>query len=127
METTDLNLMLIEANEQIKRLSFEETQNIILSTKHVILDVREESEVSFSGMIKNPVNIPRGLIEFKFRPGSKENPINIDEETNILLYCAVGHRSALAAKALEDIGFSNVFNIGGFGEWVSNGGEIDKP
>jgi rhodanese-related sulfurtransferase len=53
------------------------------------------------------------------------NPITINDDTFILVYCAGGYRSALAAKVLEDIGFKNVFNIGGFGEWISNGGEIE--
>ena len=50
--------------------------------------------------------------------------MHIDDETNILLYCAGGYRSALAAKTLLDLGFKNVYNIGGFNEWCSSGGEI---
>ena len=48
----------------------------------------------------------------------------IDDETHILVYCAGGYRSALAAKTLKDIGFNNIFNIGGYEEWIQNGGEI---
>jgi rhodanese-related sulfurtransferase len=40
------------------------------------------------------------------------------------VYCAGGYRSALAAKTLKDFGFKNVFNIGGYDEWIQNGGEI---
>ena len=47
-----------------------------------------------------------------------------DNETYILVYCAGGYRSALAAKTLKDFGFKNVFNIGGYEEWIQNGGEI---
>ena len=63
---------------------------------------------------------------FKLAPDSANNPINIDDNTNILVYCAGGYRSALAAKALQDLGFKNVFNIGGFADWVNSGGEIVK-
>lgn len=122
-----LNSLLEEANNQIQRLSYEETIEVINTKPHVIIDVREESEVQTHGLIKGAVNIPRGVIEFKLAPNSLHNPININDDTFILVYCAGGYRSALAAKVLEDIGFNNVFNIGGFGEWVSNGGEIDKP
>ena len=126
MNNKTLESLLVEANDQIKRLSYEETLAKIQNPNHVIIDVREESEVAFSGLIKNAVNIPRGLIEFKLKPDSLDNPIHIDSDTDILLYCAAGFRSALAAKALEDTGFKNVYNIGGFGEWVSNGGDVTK-
>ena len=126
MNNKTLESLLAEANDQIKRLSYEETVTKIQNSNHVIIDVREESEVAFSGLIKNAVNIPRGVIEFKLKPNSLDNPIHIDSATDILLYCAAGFRSALAAKALEDAGFKNVYNIGGFGEWISNGGDIIK-
>jgi|TARA_B110000967_G_scaffold20685_1_gene19317 rhodanese-related sulfurtransferase len=126
MANKTLESLLIEANDQIKKLSYEETVEIIHNSKHVIIDVREESEVNFSGLIKNAVNIPRGVIEFKLKPNSLQNPINIDSDTTILVYCAAGFRSALAAKSLEDAGFDNVFNIGGFAEWISNGGDLEE-
>ena len=126
MNNKTLESLLSEASDQIKRLSYEETVTKIQNSNHVIIDVREESEVAFSGLIKNAVNIPRGVIEFKLKPNSLDNPIHIDSATDILLYCAAGFRSALAAKALEDAGFENVYNIGGFGEWISNGGDITK-
>ena len=126
MNNKTLESLLVEANDQIKRLSYEETLAKIQNPNHVIIDVREESEVAFSGLIKNAINIPRGVIEFKLKPDSPDNPIHIDSDTDILLYCAAGFRSALAAKALEDSGFQNVYNIGGYGEWVSNGGDVSK-
>ena len=126
MNNKTLESLLVEANDQIKRLTYEETLAKIQNPNHVIIDVREESEVAFSGLIKNAVNIPRGVIEFKLKPDSPDNPIHIDSDTDILLYCAAGFRSALAAKALEDSGFQNVYNIGGYGEWVSNGGDVTK-
>ena len=120
-----LNTLLEEANKQIQRLTYEETAEIINNQPHVIIDVREELEVQTLGLIKNAINIPRGVIEFKLAPNSLHNPMTINDDTFILVYCAGGYRSALAAKVLEDMGFKNVFNIGGFGEWLSNGGEIE--
>ena len=124
MSQTSLESMLSEANQNIKRLDFSETENIIKNTNHVIIDVREESEVQTHGLIKNATHIPRGLIEFKLKPYSFDNPVTIDDDTNILVYCAGGYRSALAAQTLVNLGFNNVYNIGGFGEWVSNGGQL---
>ena len=124
MQTKTLEKLLIEANDLVKRLSFEESFNLIKNSKVVIIDVREESEVYNLGLVKNAIHIPRGLLEFKLSPNSPNNPVLIDDKTNILVYCAGGYRSALAAKTLLDLGFKNVYNLGGFQEWVQSGGEI---
>ena len=126
MQTNSLETLLIEANDLVKRLSFEESNELIKNTQTVIIDVREESEVYNLGIIKNAVHIPRGLIEFKLSPNSSNNPVLINDNTNILVYCAGGYRSALAAKTLLDLGFKNVYNLGGFQEWVEYGGEIQS-
>ena len=126
MQHKTLNDLLIDANNEVRSLDYVETLNKIENDKCVIIDVREESELIQHGYIKNAINIPRGLIEFKLAPDSANNPISIDDNTNILVYCAGGHRSALAAKVLQDLGFKNVFNIGGFTDWVNSGGEIVK-
>ena len=123
MQTNTLSRLLEEANKIVARLSYEETC-IKINDGATIIDVREESELSQNGMIKNAIHIPRGLIEFILSPDSPKNPSNINKDTIILVYCAGGYRSALAAKSLLELGFNNVFNIGGFDEWVNNGGEI---
>ena len=124
MQTKTLEALLIEANELVKRLSYDESVDLINNTQTVIIDVREESEVYNLGLIKNAIHIPRGLLEFKLSPNSPNNPVLISDDTNILVYCAGGYRSALAAKSLLDLGFKNVYNLGGFQEWVESGGEI---
>ena len=124
MQTKTLEVLLMEANELVKRLSYDESVDLINNTQTVIIDVREESEVYNLGVIKNAIHIPRGLIEFKLSPNSPNNPVLIKDDTNILVYCAGGYRSALAAKSLLDLGFKNVFDLGGFQEWVESGGEI---
>ena len=124
MQTKTLEELLIEANELVKRLSYDQSVDLINNTQTVIIDVREESEVYNLGVIKNAIHIPRGLIEFKLSPNSPNNPVLINDDTNILVYCAGGYRSALAAKSLLDLGFKNVYNLGGFQEWVESGGEI---
>ncbi len=124
MQIKTLESLLKEANNEIKRLSFEESLSIINELNTIIIDVREESEVNNSGMIKNAIHIPRGLLEFTLIPNSPNNPVKIDNNTNILVYCAGGYRSALSAKTLKDLGFKNVYNLGGYSEWLDNGGDI---
>jgi rhodanese-related sulfurtransferase len=124
MENKNLETMLIEANKNVERLTYEETCNILKQPNTFIIDVREESEVANFGLIKNAIHIPRGLIEFKIELNSSNNPAGINNDSNLLFYCAGGFRSALAANTVKNLGFFNVYNIGGFGEWVNNGGEI---
>ena len=70
MQTDTLDSLLAEANKIIKRLSFQESMEMINNTKTIIIDVREESEVFNLGIIKNAIHIPRGLLEFKLSPNS---------------------------------------------------------
>tara|TARA_B100000945_G_scaffold309020_1_gene299418 strand:- start:484 stop:873 length:390 start_codon:yes stop_codon:yes gene_type:complete len=123
MQIKSLDSLLEDANKIVTKLSYEETCSKIKNGASII-DVREEVELNKKGMIKSAIHIPRGLIEFTLSLNSVDNPNNISENSTILVYCAGGFRSALAAKTLIDLGFKNVFNIGGFDEWVINGGEI---
>jgi rhodanese-related sulfurtransferase len=124
MENKTLGSLLLEANQNVPRLNYDESLLLLKNDNTVLIDVREESEVASFGIIKNAIHIPRGLIEFKIEYDSLSNPSNIKNDTNILFYCAGGYRSALAAYSIQQLGFKNVFNIGGFGEWVDNGGEV---
>lgn len=112
------------ANDSVKRLNFDEANEFILEGAFVI-DVREESEVAQTGRVSNALHIPRGLIEFKLNPEAQNNPLGIQKDSTLLVYCAAGVRSALAAKTLQDLGFENVFNLGSISEWVSNGGTLE--
>ena len=100
MQTKTLEDLLNEANELITRLSYEETIKKINNEDSIIIDVREESEVFNQGIIKDAIHIPRGLLEFKLHLNSPDNPFIINADTNLLVYCAGGFRSALAAKTL---------------------------
>ena len=124
MQHKSIESLLFEANNEIERLSFDDSMKIINNQHTVIIDVREESEVNNSGIIKNAVHVPRGLLEFTLIPNSPNNPVQINDDTYILVYCAGGYRSALAAMTLKDLGFQNIFNLGGYNEWIENGGEI---
>ena len=119
---TNINQLLNEANELVPKISFEDASAIMNDPNTIILDVREGQELRESGKIKGAVHVPRGLLEFIFRP---EDYVEDLEKMRILIYCAAGARAALAAKTLMDIGYKDVFNLGGFKEWVENGGEIE--
>ena len=119
---TNINELLREANELVPRINFDDASALIDDPNTIILDVREEQELRESGKIKGAIHVPRGLLEFVFRP---EDYVKEPEKMKILVYCAAGARAALAAKTLIYIGYKDVFNLGGFNEWVENGGEIE--
>ena len=119
---TNINELLNEANELVPRISFDDANAILDDPNTIILDVREGQELRESGKIKGAIHVPRGLLEFVFRP---EDHVEDPGKMKILVYCAAGARSALAAKTLMYIGYKDVFNLGGFKEWVENDGEIE--
>lgn len=119
---TNINELLREANELVPRINFDDASTLVDDPNTIILDVREEQELRESGKIKGAIHVPRGLLEFVFRP---EDYVKEPEKMKILVYCAAGARAALAAKTLIYIGYKDVFNLGGFKEWVENGGEIE--
>ena len=120
--------LISEALEQIKTISADEALKLNNDNKCNLIDLREESELINSGSIENSTHIPRGLLEFSLNPNSpliQNNLIDISKE--IVLFCAAGGRSALAAKTLKDMGFKNVSHIdGGFGAMMNNGFKVKK-
>jgi rhodanese-related sulfurtransferase len=121
----DLNQLLQEANEKVKRLTYAEASQVIAKEKNLIIDVREESEVTASGLIKGAINIPKSLFDNNFSKDLIETHIDDIEQTKVLLYCAVGVRSALVGLILINNGYKNILNIGGYLEWVSSNGPIE--
>ena len=125
MNETDIQKLLQEANDNVPRLSFEEANNIISKADTLIIDVRETSEIEATGLIKNAINIPKSIIDANFDHSLIKNHLNDDEDITILVYCAVGVRSALVGHKLIKNGYKKVVNLGGFSEWVSFNGPIE--
>ena len=125
MNETDIQKLLQEANDNVPRLSFEEANNIISKADTLIIDVRETSEIEVTGLIKNAINIPKSIIDANFDHSLIKNHLNDDEDITILVYCAVGVRSALVGHKLIKNGYKKVVNLGGFSEWVSFKGPIE--
>ena len=125
MNETDIQKLLQEANDCVPRLSFEEANNIISTMDTLIIDVRETSEVEVTGLIKNAVSIPKSIIDANFDHSLVKDHLNNNEDVTILVYCAVGVRSALVGHKLIKNGYKKVLNLGGFSEWTSFNGPIE--
>ena len=120
MNQIEIQRLLQEANDCVPRLSFEEANNIISSVNTLVIDVRETSEIEATGLIKNAVNIPKSIIDANFDHSLIKDHLNTNEDLSILVYCAVGVRSAFVGHFLLNQGYKNVYNLGGYAEWVAN-------
>ena len=103
-----------EANQLIKTLDVIEVSSLIKNNECILIDIRDIRELWKEGTVKNSKHIPRGMLEFWLDPQSsyfKEH--KIDQKKKIILYCALGMRSALATKSLVEMGFKNVAHING--------------
>lgn len=92
----------------------------------LVVDVRDAPEVEKSGKAAGAVNVSRGMLEFRADPDSPYHDKAFSKDKNVILYCASGGRSALAAKTLKEMGYDKVFNVGGFKDWVEGGGAVEK-
>ncbi|HEY6957919.1 MAG TPA: rhodanese-like domain-containing protein [Candidatus Limnocylindria bacterium] len=92
----------------------------------ILVDLREPGELVESGRIAGSLNVPRGMLEFRADPTSPYHLEGFDPERRIILHCATGGRSALAAAALLDMGYTNVAHLeGGLKAWVAAGRPIE--
>ena len=105
-----------DANKLIKVMSPDQVKNAYDKGEITLIDVRDIRELWKEGTIKNAIHIPRGMLEFWLDPNSSYFQQNkIGNIKKMVLYCALGFRSALATKALQEMGFDNVSNAeGGF-------------
>ena len=115
-----------EANKSIQTLDPTTVKSMLDKNECVLIDVRDIRELWKEGTVKNAKHIPRGMLEFWLDPQSsyfKEN--KFDPNKKMVLYCALGMRSALSTKTLVDMGFENVAHVkGGFDALKQNGFEI---
>ena len=103
-----------KANELIKVMSPEQVKNAYDKGDVTLIDVRDIRELWKEGTIKDSIHIPRGMLEFWLDPQSSYyQEKKIGDIKNIVLFCALGFRSALATKALKEMGFDNVANASG--------------
>ena len=115
-----------EALKSIETLSSSEAKSLYEKKEISLIDVRDIRELWKEGTIENSVHIPRGMLEFWLDPGSSYYKANkIKDIKKMVLFCALGLRSALATKSLIDMGFENVAHVdGGFDALKKNGMKI---
>ena len=106
--------LVAEALKEIKTINTDEAFKISEENNCNLIDIRDIRELEKEGRVENSHHIPRGMLEFWLDPNSpyfKEG--KLDQNKEIVLFCAGGLRSALAAKSLKDMGFEKVSHIDG--------------
>ena len=108
--------LVSEALSKVKTITVDEALKLSNEDKCTLIDIREKGELDKAGRIENSNHIPRGMLEFWLDPdGPYFKSGKIDMNKEMVLFCAGGLRSALAAKALKEMGFEKVSHIdGGF-------------
>lgn len=119
--------LLAEANAVIDTVTVHDAVPMLGDPDTVFIDIRDETELSRTGKIQGAVSAPRGHLEFYADPATAmHNPVFASGK-RLLLYCASGGRSTLAAKTLYDMGIPKVAHIaGGFAAWNEAGGPVQS-
>ena len=118
--------MLEAANAAVTKITPAQAKEMIGKGNVLVLDVRDAPEVEKSGKVQGALNVSRGMLEFRADPDSPYHDKAFAKDKPVILYCASGGRSALVGKLLKDMGYSQVYNVGGFKDWVDAGGAVDK-
>ena len=116
---------LSEANNAVEKMDTETAIARHGQENVVFIDVRDGKEIDSTGTILGAHRIPRGFIEFAADESTNFHNKEITKNKEILLVCGAGGMAALAGKTLREMGYTKVFNIGGFQAWKDTGGPVE--
>ena len=116
MAIKSLQTLVSEAMGEIKTINADEALKMVEENNCNLIDIREDKELESTGKVENSVHIPRGKLEIYLDPNSALYQQGVlDKNKEIVLFCAGGVRSALAVKALKNMGYEKISHIeGGF-------------
>lgn len=118
-----------EAMEEIRTYTVADVVARLNDPHTQLVDIRDVRELSHLGTVPGAFHAPRGMLEFWVDPASPYYKSALgDESKEYILFCGAGWRSALATKALQDMGMTNVAHIdGGYTEWLKQAAPIEAP
>ena len=117
MTIKSIQTLFSEAMQEIKTINADEALKMVEENNCNLIDIREGNELESTGKVENSVHIPRGKLEIYLDPNSAMFQQGVlDQNKEMVLFCAGGLRSALAVKALKNMGYEKISHIeGGFG------------
>ena len=119
--------LVATAKSEIENLSVEQVKREMAGGNVVVVDIRDQEECAQNGVIPGSQHVSRGMLEFSATPGLPIYRDFFQPDKRIILHCAVGARSALGAKVLKDMGYTNVAHLEtGFNGWKAAGAPIEQ-
>ena len=117
MTVKSIQTLVSEAMQEIKTIKVDDAHKMLEDNECNLIDIREARELEKTGSVENSVHISRGMLEVFLDPNSVYfQKGKLDQNKEMVLFCAGGVRSALAVKALKNMGYERVSHIdGGFG------------
>jgi rhodanese-related sulfurtransferase len=118
--------MIAAADAVVPRLKPDEAKQMVAGGNVLIVDVRDGTEVAQTGKLKGAVHVARGSLEGRADPTAPTYNPAFKQDVALIVHCAGGGRAALAGKTLKDMGYTKVFNGGGFKDLAGAGIEVEK-
>lgn len=116
-----------EAKAQVENLSPQQVADELARGDVLLVDLRDGDELREHGRIAQAIHIPRGMLEFRADPSSPYHREELQPDRRVILHCASGGRSALGARTLQEMGYSNVAHLdGGLKAWQESGQPIER-
>lgn len=126
MAITPVKELVRAAKSNIESLDVDAVRKGLERDSILLVDLRDIRELEREGRIPGAFHAPRGMLEFWVDPESPYHKTALATERKLVLFCASSWRSALAAKALQDMGLGNVAELeGGFTAWRDSGGAVE--
>lgn len=126
MAITPVKELVAKAKSEIRSYSTQEAQELAASGEAMLVDIRDPRELARDGRIEGAFHAPRGMLEFWVDPQSPYFKEALATDKTLVLFCASAWRSALSAKALQDMGMENIAEMeGGFSTWKKEGRAVE--
>jgi rhodanese-related sulfurtransferase len=127
MTTKTAAQLVQDAKSNVENLSPDQVAAEVAAGDALLVDVRDAPERSANGAIPGAVHASRGMLEFYADPSSPYHKAEFDPGKRVILHCASGGRSALAAQTLKAMGYANVAHLdGGFKAWQAAGKPVES-
>jgi rhodanese-related sulfurtransferase len=119
--------MVSDAKKEIENLAPKQVEEELSKGNVTLIDIRESEELKQNGKIPGSTHAPRGMLEFYADNSLPYYKTEFDKGKRIILHCASGGRSALAAKTLKEMGYENVAHLdGGIKAWKEAGMQVTE-
>lgn len=118
--------LLEAAHAEVPKIDRAKAESL-MAAGALMLDVRDAPEVAMTGVAAGARHVSRGMLEFRADPASPFHDPEFRRDRPVVIYCASGGRAALAGKVLREMGYGEVYNLGGLKDWAEAGGRVDHP